>query len=58
MSKFKRWLDDYIYDLSTKSRYNFFELMDIWRAYEREMYEAGEDVDFNYFTGVTLENDW
>ena len=53
MSKFKRWLDDYIYDLSTKSRYNFFELMDIWRAYEREMYEAGEDVDFNYFTGVT-----
>lgn len=58
MSKTKRFIEDYIGDLSEKSGYDYCRLMDIWWSYCDDCYDDNEDVDFDYFTGVTMERDW
>ena len=58
MSKTKRALEYYIANLSRKSGYSYCELMDIWWSYCDDVYRDGENIDLDYFTGVTMEKDW
>ena len=58
MSKTKRFIEDYIADLSKKSGYGYCELMDIWWAYCDDCYDDNEDINYDYFTSVTMERDW
>ena len=58
MSKTKQAFENFIADLSEKSGYGYCELVDLWNSYEQDVYEDGEDIDIDYFVGVTMERDW
>ena len=53
MSLFKDYIYDFIEDLARKTKYSFDYLMELFW----DMADEGE-IDFEYFKGVTLEEDW
>ena len=44
--------------LAAKTGYSVEFLLEMYDAYNQECMEAGEDFDWSYFCGVTLQKDW
>lgn len=45
-------------ELARKSGYGYDELVDIYNDAWQECEDAGEDLNWDYFVGVTMEHDW
>ena len=52
MGKIKQYFEERIVTLAELTGYNFGFLMDRW------LEVCEDDGDWNYFVGVTLEQDW
>lgn len=53
-----RSFDAWIEGLSERSGYEPDFLYEMWENYVDDMFETNDQVDFDYFAGVTLERDW
>lgn len=44
--------------LALRTKYSLDKLVDIWREFCYDHYMFGEELDWDYFVNVTLEQDW
>lgn len=58
MSAIKCELEDRIMELAEEGGYDFDDLMEQYWDYVRECRKDGEPIDWDYFAGVTKEQDW